>query len=155
MDKLLQDIGIIIKETNNNINEKIFNINYLEKLKYLLIDKIKELDISAIDKNLKLNVNKVLENNLRHNLLVNVDNNVDSISKLNALIDNPSLFLVLRGSLSIEIINKFNKKKVPFLNLYTNTGIILNKDSITNQLVSKDSLIIIISILDEKNIEKN
>ena len=127
MEKLLQDISIIIKESNNNINDKIFGIHYLEKLKYLLIDEIKKLDISSIKKGLISSTNEVLKNNSRETLLINSYNNLDPISKLNFFIQNNSLFLVLRGSLSIEIINKFNNKKLPFLNLYNNTGLIVEK----------------------------
>ena len=154
MEKLLQDISIIINEGNNNINEKIFGINYLEKLKYILIDKFKDLDMPSINNNAKSSISEVLNNHLRESLSISINNNMDSISKLNFSLENTSLFLILRGSLSIEISNEFNTKKLPFLNLYNNTGLVVEKNSKVNQLISKESIIITISILDEKNIEK-
>ena len=41
MENLMQDIENIISQQSNQINGKILGINYLEKLKYNLIDNLK------------------------------------------------------------------------------------------------------------------
>ena len=52
MEDFIKDFDNIISASNNQINDKILGINYLEKLKYLLIDKLKTLNISN-EKNFK------------------------------------------------------------------------------------------------------
>ena len=44
MKKYFDEINNILSDCNNQINENIVGLNYLEKLKYLLIEKIRDLD---------------------------------------------------------------------------------------------------------------
>ena len=43
MNVLIKEINDIIEKNNSKINENIVGINYLEKLKYLVIDKLKDV----------------------------------------------------------------------------------------------------------------
>ena len=154
MENLLQDINFIIKESNDKINIKITGLNYLEKIKYLIIDKLKNLNIS--DNSIKpgTKLSSILKIDLRENLSIILQHHLESISKLKKNISDNSLFLVLHGSQSFEIFSNSDLQKSTFLNLYPNTGLIISKGTKINQLISKDSLIVLISIVDEKNIEK-
>ena len=42
MNVLIKEINNIIEKNNNKINENIVGINYLEKLKYLVINNLKD-----------------------------------------------------------------------------------------------------------------
>ena len=43
MEQLILEIDSVISNCNNKINDKIIGVNYLEKLKFLLIDSLKEI----------------------------------------------------------------------------------------------------------------
>ena len=61
MYDLIKEINDIIEKNNSKINENLVGINYLEKLKYLVISNLKEVqDKFAID-NLVVDLKK--ENN--------------------------------------------------------------------------------------------
>ena len=49
MEHLIVEIDSIISNCNNKINDKIIGVNYLEKLKFFLIDSLKENDFSSFD----------------------------------------------------------------------------------------------------------
>ena len=42
MNDLIKEVNDIIETNNSEINENIVGVNYLEKLKYLVIDKLKD-----------------------------------------------------------------------------------------------------------------
>ena len=47
MENFFKEIDNFIIESNKEINEKILGINYLEKLKFSLIEKIIDLNIKS------------------------------------------------------------------------------------------------------------
>ena len=49
MDNIIHKIEKIILENNSQINEKIVGINFLEKLKYLILENLKSLDGSELE----------------------------------------------------------------------------------------------------------
>ena len=49
MEHLIVEIDNIISNCNNKINDKIIGVNYLEKLKFFLIDSLKENDFGSFD----------------------------------------------------------------------------------------------------------
>ena len=49
MENFFKEIDNFIIESNKEINEKILGINYLEKLKFSLIEKIIDLNINSYD----------------------------------------------------------------------------------------------------------
>ena len=65
MNTSIQEINNIVLNKNNEINENIIGINYLEKLKYLIIENFKILDKSNFE-----------------NLLVDLKNNENKPAKL-------------------------------------------------------------------------
>ena len=58
MSVLIKEISNIITSNNNTINENIVGINYLEKLKYLLIDNLKNRKYRFSIKNLVSDLEK-------------------------------------------------------------------------------------------------
>ena len=69
MEDLIKDIQNMISESNNQINDKILGVNYLEKLKYLLIDKLKTSKITSME-NIKSFQNKEIKIQYNQNNLL-------------------------------------------------------------------------------------
>ena len=61
MNDFFQKIVNILIDLDIEINEKIVGINLLEKIKYILINKLKTLDGNTLE---KLNKNEIDEKNL-------------------------------------------------------------------------------------------
>ena len=79
MSDLLKEIEKIISDCNNNIEANVLGINYLEKLKYFLIDKIKEfetIDINIIEKSNNQEIRKKFNQN---NLIISIFSNLDPL----------------------------------------------------------------------------
>ena len=55
MEHLIVEIDSIISNCNKKINDKIIGVNYLEKLKFFLIDSLKENDFVATPANSQSN----------------------------------------------------------------------------------------------------
>ena len=67
MEDLIKYIHNIISESNNQINDKILGVNYLEKLKYLLIDKLKLFKITSMKNIENLQNKEIRTNNIQNN----------------------------------------------------------------------------------------
>lgn len=150
MKDLIQDIKNIISDSNNQINEKILGINYLEKLKYLLIDKFKTSKISFIKNIENLQNNEMRMNHNQNNLLIKFEINSDSLSKIKYTILNDYLCIVLNGSKSIKIHKNAYSGESHSINLFPNTGITLSKSTVISELISKETFVVNIT-----NINKN
>ena len=149
MEDLIKDIQSMISESNNQINDNIFGVNYLEKLKYLLIDKLKTFKISS-----RLNIeslkNKEIKNQYnQNNLLIKFENNSDPLSKIKNIIQNDYLCIVINGSKSIKIHDKLNLSKTQSINLFPYKGAVLSKDTVISESISKDT--VLINIFNMKN----
>ena len=142
MEDLIQDFDNIISASNNQINDKILGINYLEKLKYLLIDKLKTLNISN-EKNFKNFEQKEIKRKLGDNdLLIKFIFNTESLSKMKTITPNDYLSIVLFGFKSLEIHRNLDFKKSQSLNLFPKTGIVISKDTLISESISKDTILL-------------
>ena len=142
MDKLLESFDAIITEINNQIGDKVYGINYLEKIKYFLIDKIDTLDTSIINnketkKNKEL-IKKYGENNL--SISFNLNSDPLAIIKNNTVDDH--LCIVVRGFKSIKIYQNLNSKESHSINLFPKTGIVISKDTLVSESVNKDTILL-------------
>ena len=65
MNEFIQKIDIIVSNANKEINNKIIGINYLEKIKYILIDNLKNFNETILNNlSVELENNKVQINNI-------------------------------------------------------------------------------------------
>ena len=150
MENCAQTIEKFIIEINESINEKINGINFLELLKYKLIEKIDELEEDYL-KNLeiKLSDNKILEKNLElnnRNLSYKIEYYDKSISEIKRKTEKDYLSLILAGLKSIKIFDFNDEKKSIFSNLYKNMGIVLGLNTVITTKISEKSVILSISI---------
>jgi hypothetical protein len=134
----MQDIDNIISDCNNQINDKIIGINYLEKLKYLLIDRMKNYEITSLDNLLNSEISKKIGNN---QLLIKFEEYLDSISKIKKDILHDSLCIVLTGVKTIKIYDNTDHKVFKELTIAKNTGIVLTNQTVVDELVSKNTIL--------------
>ena len=149
MVNFFREIDNLIIESNKEINEKILGINYLEKLKFSLIEKIIALNIKSYE-GIK-SFQEVKEyNNIKLSITFNHYN--EAISKLKNLLPNDNLCIILKGLKTFKITN--NKEAKNFT-LYQNMGITLPSKTQVNESIAKQSTIIDIFNLNENlGIEK-
>ena len=149
MENFFKEIDNFIIESNKEINEKIVGINYLEKLKFSLIEKIMDLNIKSYEE-IK-NFQEVKEyNNIK--LSIKFKNYNEALSKIKSPLPNDNLCIILRGLKTFKIINNEESKN---FTLFPNMGITLPGKMIINESIGKQSSIIDIFNLNENlGIEK-
>ena len=149
MSSLVDELDKIVSGCDNEINEKITGINYLEKLKFSLIEKIIDLNIKSYEE-IK-NFQEIKDyNNIKLSITFNHYN--EALSKLKNSLPNDNLCIVLRGLKTFKITN--NKESKNFI-LYQNMGITLPSKINVNESIAKQSTIIDIFSLNENlGIEK-
>ena len=149
MENFFKEIDNFIIESNKEINEKILGINYLEKLKFSLIEKIIKLNIRSYEE-IK-NFQEVKDyNNIK--LSIRLNNYNESLSKLQNHLPNDNLCIILRGLKTFKIKN--NQESRSFT-LFQNMGITLPSKTVVNESIAKQSTIIDIFNLNENlGIEK-
>ena len=143
MENFFKEIDNFIIESNKEINEKILGINYLEKLKFSLIEKIIKLNIRSYEE-IK-NFQEVKDyNNIK--LSIRLNNYNESLSKLQNHLPNDNLCIILRGLKTFKIKN--NQESRSFT-LFQNMGITLPSKTVVNESIAKQSTIIDIFNLNE------
>ena len=149
MVTLITDIENIIAEFNKTINNNIYGINYLERLKYHLIDKIK--DIPSLMKNNNFEINK----NYEHiNLNINLEFYKESLTKIKNKINEDQLVINLNGIQTIKIHNFKDSNSSTSITLYKNHGITLPIDTVISESTSKETYLLkILCIKSLGNIE--
>ena len=154
MEDLIQDIKNIISESNNQINDKILGINYLEKLKYLLIDKLKISKTTSIKNIAKREDKEIKIKHSQNNLLVKFESYPEPLSKIKNIIQNDYLCIVLKGSKSIKIHKNADSTESQSINLFHNTGIILSKATVISESIFRETILLnIFNIKNDTDIE--
>ena len=148
MENFMQDIDSIISESNNQINDKILGINYLEKLKYLLIDSLKNLKISSFD---QIKSNEILKTYGENILKIRIENYSSSLSKVENKISSDYLCIVLQGTKSIEFHDILNFKFSNKLNIFPYTGIVISNNTIISEYISNETVLLDIFNFKKKN----
>ena len=139
----------LLIEINKSINEKIVGTNFLELLKFALIEKLNTLAKKDL-KNLKLMPpnGKILkkEVNLDNRKITYLVEYFDkSISNLKQKIENDCLNIILEGLKSITIYDSNNNKKTIYSDLSKNMGIVLSLNTVITTKISGKSIILSIS----------
>ena len=156
----MEKISNIIIKNNNIINENIVGTNYLEKLKYLVISNLKDIqDKFAIDNlvaDLKNKNNQSAKFEFTNkSLILSMNLYKDSLSKIKSCYNNATLSVVINGFKTISIFDFHDKKKKFSLSISKNMGLVLSENTITSEKIAAGS--IIMDIISEKktmNIEK-
>ena len=148
MENFMQDIDNIISESNNQINDKVLGVNYLEKLKYLLIDSLKNIKIPSFN---EIKSNAILKTHGANNLKINIENYSSSLSKIKNKISSDYLCIVLQGTKSIEFHDILNSKYTNKLNIFPFTGVVLSNNTIISESISNDTILMDIFNFRNKN----
>jgi hypothetical protein len=138
MENFMQDIDTIISESNNQINDKILGVNYLEKLKYFLIDRLKSIRISSFN---KIKNNEILKTYGENNLKIKIEN-YSSLSKIKKTISSDYLCIVLHGTKSIEFHDILNSKFSNKLNIFPYTGIVISNNTMISEFISNETFLL-------------
>ena len=144
MKNFLQDIDNILIDSNAKINDKIFGINYLEKIKYHLMDKLKDIQLNNIG---DIDNQELIKEFGEKKLLFKLEKHKESKSIIKNTIPLDQLSIVLVGFKSIEIHEKETAKKSSSLNLYKNMGIVVPKETILSESISKETILLNIIII--------
>ena len=82
MEQLILEIDSIISDCNNKINDKIIGTNYLEKLKFLLIDSLKEKNFSSLNNFSEATVKELNKKCGENNLVIAIQQYQESLTKI-------------------------------------------------------------------------
>ena len=158
MNTSIQEINNIVLNKNNEINGNIIGINYLEKLKYLIIENFKILDKSIFENllvDLKNNENKPVKLEFKDfSLISSIHAYKDSLSKIKSPCNHDILSIVINGFKTVSIFDSNKNNKSISLFISKNMGLVLSKNTITSEIVASGSIILdIISENQVLNIE--
>ena len=159
MNLILAKISEIIKKNNETINEKIIGINYLEQLKYLIVNDLTLFDEKIFKDILANNKENKTEDYLfdfnNRSIKLSINFFKFSISKINNTINKDNLSIVGYGLKNITINDKDNAKKSITLKLFKNMGIVLSQGTLVSEKIASGSIILDInSNKNELNLEK-
>ena len=153
MNALIKEIKDIVEKSNSEINENIVGINYLEKLKYLVIDKLKDVQNKFILDDLVAVLTEKNNQSIKFNfknrsllLLINLYKN--PLSKIKLCYDNDTLSIVINGIKKISLFDLHDKKRKVSLSIFKNMGIVLSENTITSEKIAAGS--IVVDIVSEK-----
>jgi len=153
MNDLIKKINDIIEKNNSEINENIVGINYLEKLKYLVIDKLKNgQNIFALDDLVAVltekNNQSIKFKFKNRSLILSINLYKNPLSKIKLCYDNDTLSVVINGVKKISLFDLHNKKRKVSLSIFKNMGIVLSENTITSEKIAAGS--IVMDIVSEK-----
>ena len=102
MNVLIKEINDIIEKNNSKINENIVGLNYLEKLKYLVIDNLKDGQdrftlgdlVAALEKKNNQSIEFKFKN---RSLFLSINLYKNPLSKIKLCYDNDTLSVVIKG----------------------------------------------------------
>ena len=153
MEHLIVEIDSIISNCNNKINDKIIGVNYLEKLKFFLIDSLKENDFSSFDNISNETYTELNKTYGENNLVITIQQYQESLTIIKKECINDLLSVVLLGFASLDIYQNNKENELQSLSLFPKTGIVLSKNTLISEKILKDSLILrIVNIRDNSNI---
>jgi len=139
MENVIEIVNTIITNSNKQINDKIIGVNFLEKLKYILIDELDKIEINKID----LKKKQIAEDRSQNkNLLIKIENFLETTSNIKYVCSDDKLSVVLKGSKLIKVNLGSNDNKSQTLNLFERNGIVISKNTTINETISKNSLIL-------------
>ena len=156
METFIQKIEDIILDNNNVINKNIIGINYLEKLKYLIIDNLKNIDKFVLENlitDLKNSNNQSIKYKFKGDLLFSsICLNKDSLSRIKSAYNHDILSIVINGYKAVAIFDFDNNNKSTILSIPKNMGLVLSENTVTSEIIASGS--VILDIFYENNVSK-
>jgi len=139
----------IFSDINKSINEKIGGTNFLELIKFLLIEKLNSLTENDL-KNLKLMPlnGKTLEKNINldnRKIAYKIEYFDKSVSLIKQKTEEDNLSIILEGYKSIVIYDNTDHEKSIYSNLSKNMGIVLSLDTVITTKIAAKSILLSIS----------
>ena len=139
----------IFSDINKSINEKIVGINFLELIKFLLIEKLNNLTKNDL-KNLKLMPlnGKILEKNINldnRKITYKIEYFDKSVSIIKQKTEKDYLSLILEGFKSITIYDNTDHEKSIHSNLSKNMGFVLSLNTVITTKIAAKSILLSIS----------
>jgi len=150
MDTLNKKIQDIVINNSKLINNNIIGINFLDRLKYLLIENndlfedllFQDLKEKGEDSEIKNQFD--IDNG---SFLSSLNFYSKSVSKINNSLKIDTFFLIINGLNNLEIFDTINKKKSTFLNLSPKMGIVLTENTVISQKIAKGTIILEIAAI--------
>jgi hypothetical protein len=150
MDILNKKIQDIVINNSKLINNNIIGINFLDRLKYLLIEN-NHLFEDLLFQDLK---EKTEDSEIKNqfdfdngSFLSRLNFYSKSVSKINNTLKIDTFFLIINGLNNIEIFDTINKEKSNFLNLSPKMGIVLTENTVISQKIAKGTIILEIAAI--------
>ena len=139
MKNIIEIVNTIVDNSIKKINDKIIGVNFLEKFKYILIDELNKNEINNID----INNIKISEDRYQNdNLLIKFEKFTEITSRIKYVCSEDKLSIVLKGSKAIKVNLVPNDANSQTLNLFERNGIVISKNTIISEIISKNSLIL-------------
>ena len=148
MDSFEEFLDNLLIEINNSIDEKIVGTNYLENIKFQLIEKLSVLEKNIVEGFIfELSPKKLFSkkhdfNTRSINYSINYIEN--SISQIKHIIENDTLYIVLNGAKIISVFDNKKPIKSIKINMTKNMGVVLSHNTIINENINKKSTILTI-----------
>ena len=148
MDSFEEFLDNLLIEINNSIDEKIVGTNYLENIKFQLIEKLSVLEKNIVEGFIfELSAKKLFSKKHDFNtrsINYSIDYIENSISKIKHTVEADMLCIVLDGAKIISVFDKNQTSKSIKINITKNKGIVLSQNTIINENINKKSIILTI-----------
>ena len=146
MNDFIRKIEDIILSNNKTINQNITGINYLEKLKYLILDYLKDLDKIVLT-NLIIDLKNSEGQSIKYKfedspLLSSICLHKDSLSRIKSALNHDVLSIVINGFKTVAIFNFYKNNKSISLSIPKNMGLVLSENTVTSENIGSGSVIL-------------
>ena len=146
MKTFIQKIEDIILNNNSTINKNIIGTNYLEKLKYLIISNLKDLDKIVLE-SLITDLKNCKEQSIKYKfkdspLLSSICLYKDSLSRIKSAYNHDILSIVIKGFKSVVIFDFYENNKSISLSIPKNMGLVLSENTVTSESIASCSIIL-------------
>ena len=149
MENFIEIFEKLLKKFNDSTNEKIIGINYLESLKFEIIDKLKNSE-TIVYKFLE----QLITDNNNFEKTIDLNNRkIDykfkfydkSLSTIKYKEKNNRLFIVIKGLKSVTIYDNNIDTKPMYSELSKNMGFVISLDTVITSKIAGKSIILSIS----------
>ena len=154
MNAFIQKIEDITLKNDNVINRNIVGTNYLEKLKYLIIENLKNLDKFILE-NLMVDLKNSNDQSIKYKfkddlLFSSISLYKDSLSKIKTKHNHDILSIVINGFKKVDVFDFYENNKSISLFISKNMGLVLSENTVTSENIASGS--VILDIFYEKKI---
>ena len=149
MENFIEIFEKLLKKFDDSTNEKIIGINYLELLKFEIIDKLKDSEIIVY----KFLEQLITDNNNFEKTIDLNNRKIDykfkfydkSLSTIKYKEKNNRLFIVIKGLKSVTIYDNNIDTKPMYSELSKNMGFVISLDTVITSKIAGKSIILSIS----------